>query len=78
MRDFLISLINKYDPLPAGRDTVESMIDAGEIKIALEIIIDNYYEYGISLTAEERRTIKNCSRTNMLQNNYLMLIDQLQ
>jgi hypothetical protein len=52
MRQFLTRLIEKHDPQPAGKDTVTSMINAGEESVAVEIIAENYYEHDVALTAE--------------------------
>lgn len=74
MREFLIGLITKYVPLPAEREIIESMINAGEEGLAIEIIAENYYENDICLTSEENSELKAIAETLQLPRVYLEMI----
>lgn len=77
MREFLLSLIEKHDPQPAGKETVASMINAGEEGVAVEIIADNYYEHDVALTAYEQTELKAIADQLQLSQGYLEMINDL-
>ncbi len=77
MRQFLTRLIARYEPQPAGKDTVTSMINAGEEGVAVEIIAENYYEHDVALTAEEKSELKEIGERLQLSQDYLEMINEL-
>ncbi len=48
-KELLRSLCESKEPLPVGKDFFLSMINAGELKTALEILIDCYHENEIQI-----------------------------
>ena len=77
MRQFLINLIEKNDPQPAGKEFITSMINAGEVGIAVETIAENYYEFDVALIAEEQLELKSIGKQLNLSKHYLEIINDL-
>ena len=77
MKEFLIKLIAKYEPLPARRDLIEGMINAGEEGVAVEIIAENCYDNHVCLTAEESAALKTVAEELHLSRDYVDMIAKL-
>jgi len=77
MRQFLHSLIEKHDPQPAGRETVASLIVAGEEGVAVEILVENYYEHDVALTVAEQSELRAIAMRLDLSQDYLAMINDL-
>lgn len=77
MQNFLLKLIEKYDPTPAGRSDLISLINAGEEAVALEIATVNYYENDVAISPDEKTKLIQIARYYSLSQDYLDMIENL-